>query len=115
MKTVFARAALVVAVVLVVAGTAMAQDTTEGLTAEESLAVAEASNFGVGLGAPIGMGLSVIGIGIGLGLIGFSALSGMARQPEQAGQLTGTMLLMAALVEGAGIISIILCVALMFF
>ncbi|HEY8505306.1 MAG TPA: ATP synthase F0 subunit C [Gemmataceae bacterium] len=63
-------------------------------------------------GAGIGMGLAVIGIGIGLGVIGFSALSGMARQPEQAGRLQGTMLLMAALVEGAGIITIILCFVL---
>jgi F-type H+-transporting ATPase subunit c len=63
----------------------------------------------VGLGAGIGMGLSVLGIGLGLGVIGYSALAGIARQPEQAGKIQGAMILLAALVEGAGIVSLILC------
>ncbi len=62
-----------------------------------------------GAGPGIGMGLSVLGLGVGLGLIGFAALSGMARQPEQAGNLRSTMLLLAALAEGAAIISLVLC------
>lgn len=59
--------------------------------------------------AAIGMGLSVIGVGIGLGLIGYAALSGIARQPEQAGAIQGAMFIIAGLVEGAGIISLVLC------
>ena len=35
-----------------------------------------------GTGAGIGMGLAIIGIGIGIGLVGYAALSGIARQPE---------------------------------
>ena len=60
--------------------------------------------------AAIGMGLSIVGIGIGLGLIGFSALSGIARQPEQGGAIQGAMYVLAGLVEGAGIISLVLCI-----
>lgn len=60
--------------------------------------------------AAIGMGLSIIGVGIGIGIIGFAALSGIARQPEQAGAIQGAMYVLAGLVEGAGIISLVLCV-----
>ena len=67
-----------------------------------------------GLGGGIGMGLSIIGIGIGIGVIGHSALSGIARQPEQAGAIQGAMFILAGLVEGAGIIALVLCLALVF-
>ncbi|HET6576302.1 MAG TPA: hypothetical protein VFG68_22055 [Fimbriiglobus sp.] len=69
---------------------------------------------GAGYGAAIGMGLSIIGIGLGLGLIGFSALSGIARQPEQGGAIQGAMYVLAGLVEGAGIISLVLCLVTIF-
>ena len=69
---------------------------------------------GAGQAAAIGMGLSVLGIGIGLGLIGFAALSGIARQPEQAGAIQGAMFIIAGLVEGAGIISLVLCLVTLF-
>jgi F-type H+-transporting ATPase subunit c len=65
-------------------------------------------------GPGIGMGLAVIGIGIGIGLVGYAALSGIARQPEQAGAIQGAMYVLAGLVEGAGIIALVLCLALMF-
>ena len=64
--------------------------------------------------AAIGMGLSVVGIGIGLGLVGFAALSGIARQPEQAGAIQGAMFIIAGLIEGAGIISLVLCLVTLF-
>jgi F-type H+-transporting ATPase subunit c len=64
--------------------------------------------------AAFGMGLSVVGIGIGLGLIGHAALSGIARQPEQAGAIQGAMFIIAGLVEGAGIISLVLCLVTIF-
>lgn len=59
--------------------------------------------------APLGMGLTIIGVGIGLGLIGFGALGGIARQPEQAGTIRTAMLIIGGLVEGAGIVSLVLC------
>ncbi len=64
--------------------------------------------------AAIGMGLSVLGIGLGLGMIGFAALNGIARQPEQAGAIQGAMFIIAGLVEGAGIISLVLCLVTIF-
>jgi ATP synthase F0 subunit c len=65
-------------------------------------------------GSAIGMGLAIVGIGIGIGLVGHSALSGIARQPEQAGAIQGAMFILAGLVEGAGIIALVLCLALVF-
>ena len=67
-----------------------------------------------GAGAGIGMGLAAIGAGIGIGLIGHSALAGIARQPEQAGAIRGTMILMAALVEGVALIAVVFCLVLSF-
>jgi F0F1-type ATP synthase membrane subunit c/vacuolar-type H+-ATPase subunit K len=67
---------------------------------------------GAGLGAGIGMGLAIMGIGIGIGTIGYAALSGIARQPEQAGAIQGAMFILAGLVEGAGIIALILCLVI---
>src|SRR5947208_3396205 len=67
-----------------------------------------------GAGAGMGMGLAAIGAGIGIGLIGHSALAGIARQPEQAGAIRGTMILMAALVEGVALIAVVFCLVLAF-
>ena len=67
-----------------------------------------------GSGAAVGMGLSIVGIGIGIGLVGHSALGGIARQPEQSGAIQGAMFILAGLVEGAGIIALVLCLALVF-
>jgi F-type H+-transporting ATPase subunit c len=69
---------------------------------------------GAGHAAAIGMGLSIVGIGVGLGLIGLAALNGIARQPEQAGAIQGVMYVIAGLVEGAGIISLVLCLVTIF-
>ncbi len=79
-----------------------------------SLASPASAAEGAGHAAAIGMGLSVLGIGLGLGLIGFAALSGIARQPEQAGTIQGAMFIVAGLVEGAGIISLVLCLVTIF-
>ena len=43
-----------------------------------------------------------------------SALAGIARQPEQAGAIRGTMILMAALVEGVALIAVVFCLVLSF-
>lgn len=57
--------------------------------------------------APFGMGLSVVGAGIGLGLIGFGAMTGIARQPEKAGDIRTAMLIIGGLVEGAAILGMV--------
>ena len=97
--------ALLAAVAFVAfSGNAMAVDPPVVVTQPAPVVAAKAMNL-----APIGMGLSVIGIGVGLGLIGFGAMSGIARQPEQADYIRTAMLIIGGLVEGAGIISLALC------
>jgi F-type H+-transporting ATPase subunit c len=61
------------------------------------------------LGAGIGAGLAAIGAGIGIGRIGGSATEGMARQPEIAGTIQTGALILSALVEGAALFAIVLC------
>src|SRR4051794_5320524 len=102
---------LLVATVVLLAGAepAFAQP---GTTAAPVTAAAPAAVKSTGPG--IGMGLAIIGIGIGIGLVGYAALSGIARQPEQAGAIQGAMFILAGLVEGAGIIALVLCLALVF-
>ncbi len=58
--------------------------------------------------AALGAGLAVIGAGIGIGNIGGKAMEAIARQPEAAGDIRSNMILMAALIEGAALIAIIL-------
>lgn len=109
MKSALLRFAVVAAILFVVASPAMAQTT---LTPEQQIDINKANNPKTGAG--LGIGFSVIGIGIGLGLIGYAALSGVARQPEQTGTIRGLMILLAALVEGAGIIGILFSLASLF-
>lgn len=61
------------------------------------------------LGASIGIGLAAISAGYGIGKIGESALDGIARQPEAAGDIRMTMIIAAALVEGAVLFAIVVC------
>lgn len=73
----------------------------------------DAGKSGAGIGAGIGAGLAIVGAGIGIGLVGWAALSGIARQPEAAGKIQVNMIVMAALVEGAAIIALlVICYAL---
>jgi F-type H+-transporting ATPase subunit c len=60
--------------------------------------------------AAVGAGLAVIGAGIGIGLVGSKAMESIARQPEAAGDIRSNMILMAAFVEGAALIAILLSI-----
>ena len=60
--------------------------------------------------AAIGAGLAVIGAGIGIGQVGGKAMDAIARQPEASGDLRSGMILMAAFVEGAALIAILLSI-----
>ena len=64
---------------------------------------------GAGLGAGLGMALTIIGAGYGLARIGSSALDAMARQPEVAPRVQTAMIIIAAMLEGATLASVILC------
>ena len=61
------------------------------------------------LGAGIGAGLAVIGAGLGIGRIGGSAMDGIARQPEAGSDIRMSMIIAAALVEGAALFAIVVC------
>ena len=64
---------------------------------------------GKGIACGLGMGLALIGAGIGFGKIGASALDAMARQPEVAPRVLTGMLIIAAMLEGATLASVVLC------
>jgi F-type H+-transporting ATPase subunit c len=64
---------------------------------------------GAALAAGLGMGLTIIGAGIGLGRIGSAAVEGMARQPEAAPRIQVAMIIVAAMLEGATLASVVLC------
>jgi F-type H+-transporting ATPase subunit c len=55
----------------------------------------------------IGAGLAVIGAGIGIGQIGGKAMEGISRQPKAAGDIRTSMIIAAALVEGAALFAIV--------
>jgi F-type H+-transporting ATPase subunit c len=61
------------------------------------------------LAAPIGVGLVVIGAGLGIGKIGASAMEAIARQPEATGDIRMSMIIVAALIEGASLFAIVVC------
>ncbi|QDT34331.1 ATP synthase F0 subunit C [Thalassoglobus polymorphus] len=58
----------------------------------------------------IGAGLIMLGGGFGISKIGTAAVESMARQPEAAKDISGAMLLAAALIEGATFFALIVCI-----
>ena len=70
---------------------------------------------GIGkLGAAIGAGLAVMGAGFGIGKIGGSAMEGIARQPEAAGDIRMNMIIAAALIEGVALLAVVVCLLVLF-
>lgn len=65
-------------------------------------------------GACIGAGIAAIGAGIGIGRIGGSAMEAIARQPESTGDIRSNMIVIAALIEGVALISLIVCILALF-
>lgn len=59
------------------------------------------------LGGALGAGLVVIGGARGIGQIGGSAVESMARQPEVAGQINVSMIITAAMIEGATLFGVV--------
>jgi F-type H+-transporting ATPase subunit c len=70
--------------------------------------------FSTKAGAAFGVGLAIIGAAIGFGKIGSAALESMARQPEVANQVRGTMIVIAALLEGATFFGLLICLIALF-
>ena len=56
----------------------------------------------------LGLGLIIIGVSYGIGKIGQAAMVAMARQPEIASKIQTAMIIIAALIEGAGLFALVL-------
>ncbi len=65
------------------------------------------------IAAGLGAGITVIGAALGLGKIGAAALEGTARQPEAANGIRTTMIIIAALLEGAAMLGLVICLLTM--
>ena len=61
------------------------------------------------LGAAIGAGIAVVGAALGIGKIGSSAMESIARQPESAGKIRTSMIIVAALIEGVALFAVVVC------
>ena len=61
------------------------------------------------VGAALGAGIAALAAAFGIGNIGKAALEAGARQPEQAGHYRLTAIIVAALVEGACLFAIVVC------
>src|SRR4051812_16453657 len=59
------------------------------------------------LGVGIGLGLIIMGAGKGIGAIGSHAVDAIARQPEAGGRIFTSMIIAAALIEGATLFAIV--------
>lgn len=64
------------------------------------------------LSAGFGAGLAVLGAGLGIGRLAGAALEGSARQPTAANDIRTSMIISAALIEGATLFAIVVCLLL---
>jgi F-type H+-transporting ATPase subunit c len=107
MKKIFAIVALAL-----LAFPAMASAATADTSAAVPSIVAQANTnlngpWGIA-GACIGAGLVIIGAGLGIGRIGGSATEAIARQPEAGPRIFTTMIISAALIEGATLFALVI-------
>lgn len=65
-------------------------------------------------GAALGAGIAAIAAGIGIGKIGSSAMEAIARQPEAAGDIRSSMIVIAALIEGVALFAVIVSALVLF-
>jgi len=84
-------------------GTTAAGGASSAATADPLLSDLGAKALGVG----IGLGLIIMGAGKGIGLIGSHAVDAIARQPEAGGRIFTSMIISAALIEGATLFAIV--------
>lgn len=74
----------------------------------EFILLALEGSIGV-MGAGIGTGIVALGAGLGIGKIGASAVESIARQPEAANDIRGSMILTAAFIEGVALFGVVVC------
>lgn len=67
-------------------------------------------NEGAGkFGGPIGAGLVLFGGAAGISRIGVAACESIARQPEAGGRIFTSMIITAAMIEGATFFAVLVC------
>jgi len=64
------------------------------------------------LAAGIGAAIVVVGAGFGIGKLAAAAMEAIGRQPEAAGDIRGSMIIMAALIEGIALFAVVVCLLL---
>lgn len=90
------------------AAPAAAAEATDAAPAAEAEVAAPANNSYKIL-VPIGCAFIIAGAGWGIGRIGGNAVDAMARQPEAASAIQTAMILAAALIEGATLFALVIC------
>ena len=66
------------------------------------------------VGIALGAAIAAIAAGYGIGKIGFTATESIARQPEASGNIRSSMIIVAAMIEGAALFAIIVCLLALF-
>ena len=61
------------------------------------------------VGGAIGAALAAFAAGYGIAKIGKAAVESIARQPESAGNIRTTTIIVAGMIEGASLLGIITC------
>ena len=65
-------------------------------------------------GVLLGAAVAALAAGYGIGKIGSSATESIARQPEAGGDIRSSMIIVAAMIEGAALFAIIVCLLALF-
>ena len=63
----------------------------------------------IAIGTGVGAGLVTLGAGLGIGKLAASAAEATGRQPEAAGDIRTTALIMSALIEGVALFCAVTC------
>ncbi|MCI0569173.1 MAG: ATP synthase F0 subunit C [Myxococcaceae bacterium] len=64
------------------------------------------------LSAGIGAGLAIIGAGLGIGRLAGAAMEATGRQPSAVADIRTSMIIAAALIEGATLFALVVCILL---
>ncbi|MGI6212031.1 MAG: ATP synthase F0 subunit C [Anaerovoracaceae bacterium] len=62
----------------------------------------------IAIGAGLCMGLAALGVGLGQGHLANGAMSGISRQPEASGKITGAMIISMAIMETALVLAFVI-------
>ncbi len=105
----FALGMMLAGVVMMFADVSTARAADDGAAVHEEQATFLTTKGAAKLGGAIGAGLVVMGGGAGIGRVGGSAVESMARQPEAAGSISTAMIITAAMIEGATLFGVVVC------